>query len=148
MAMLRTNFDEKSTVPMRWKGFIPSSNWEREILNEEVIKFRFEYLNDEKFVIEKGDESLLAMAVMAYNQEYGEPEFDEDDVLEGFWNSEYGDQGIDCPDNFTIICMAAAMQKKGRELRKLKKLAEKQKETWYLKEYHNVMNYWKEVMDK
>ena len=151
MAMIRTrtSFTKKENSVKGWKGFIPSSNWERKILNEEIIKFRFEYLND-NLVIKKGDESLLALSVLAYNQaDNAEPEFDEDGILIGFWDSEYGEEGIDCPDNFSIICMAAVMQKKGRELRKLKKLAQKQKESWFLKEYENTMKYYrKEMMDK
>ena len=130
MAMIRTSFAKTENSVKGWKGFIPSSSWERGILNEDIIKFRLEYLNDNDFEIKKGDESLLAQSVLAYNQaaDNAEPEFDEDGTLIGFWDSEYGEEGIDCPDNFSIICMAAAMQKKGGELRKLKKLAQKQKE--------------------
>lgn len=143
MAMIRTSFAKTENSVKGWKGFIPSSKWEKEVLNDPDIKYRMEVLNEEGIV--KGDESLLALSILAYNAD-NSPEYDEDGILIGFWDSEYGCcQGIDCPDNFSIICMAAVMQKKGRELRKLKKLAEKQKEAWYLKEYHNVMNYWKEV---
>ena len=146
MAMIRTSFAKTENSVKGWKGFIPSSKWEKEVLNDPDIKYRMEVLEDG---IMKGDESLLAQSVLAYNQD--EPEYDEESFLVGFWDNNpdpdenMGMQSVCCPDNFSIICMAAVMQKKGRELRKLKKLAEKQKEEWYLKEYHNVMNYWKEV---
>lgn len=152
MAILRTNFGLDPKIPKYWKGLIPSSNWEKNILNEDSIKFRFENLNDDAVIIRKGDKSLLSLSIMAYNcmpyqdQEEPEPEYDENDILVGFWDDN-GCKGISCPDNFSVICMAAAMQHKGRELRKLKKLAEKQKEAWYLTEYQNILNYYRKVME-